>query len=119
MAVTSTDLVLPGIAAWARGERPEPVREDEGEEWSEGMCWLYCGHRWTRVMWIGPASTGSGSATAPIQACRPCIARLDELIWSYLHHCDGVAPVNASAQTPAGRARSGRHRGRSGLLRRF
>ena len=116
--ISATDLVLPGIAAWARGEQPEPVRQDEGEEWSDGMCWLYCGHRWTRVMWIGPASTGSGSATAPIQACRPCIARLDELIWNYLRQRDGVPTVRVAVEPAVDRSRSGRHRARSRLMRR-
>ena len=41
-------LVIPGIAEFARGGLPTPARTDDGNPWVDGVCWLYCGQRWTR-----------------------------------------------------------------------
>lgn len=40
--------VIPGIAEFARGGLPSPAATDDGNEWVDGLCWLYCGQRWTR-----------------------------------------------------------------------
>ncbi len=51
--------VIPGIAESARGGIPAPAATDDGNEWVDGTCWLYCGQRWTRVLWIGPAGVAT------------------------------------------------------------
>ena len=68
--------VIPGIAEFARGGLPAPAATDDGNEWVDGFCWLYCGQQWTRVLWIGPASVAG--AQAPMYACGPCIRTLHE-----------------------------------------
>jgi hypothetical protein len=69
-----TELVIPGLADFARGGQPAPAETDDGNRWVDGFCWLYCGHRWTRVLWIGPVSVAG--AEAPAYACGPCIGQL-------------------------------------------
>ncbi|MBM9508526.1 hypothetical protein [Actinacidiphila acididurans] len=71
--------VIPGIAAFARGGLPEPATTDDGNEWTDGYCWLFCGRQWTRVLWIGPASVAG--AQAPMFACEPYIRELQGRIW--------------------------------------
>ncbi len=70
--------VIPGIATFARGGLPEPATTDDGNEWVDGYCWLYCGRQWTRVLWIGPANVAG--AQAPMYACGPCIRELQNLV---------------------------------------
>lgn len=71
--------VIPGIAEFARGGLPEPAATDDGNAWTDGYCWLFCGRQWTRVLWIGPA--GVAGIQAPMYACGPCIRELQERIW--------------------------------------
>ena len=71
-------LVIPGIAEFARGGLPAPAQTDDGNPWVDGLCWLYCGQRWTRVLWIGPATVAG--MNAPMFACGPCIAELQERV---------------------------------------
>lgn len=52
--------VIPGIAEFARGGLPSPAATDDGNEWVDGPCWLYCGQRWTRVLWIRPRQSRRG-----------------------------------------------------------
>ncbi|MEV7051964.1 hypothetical protein [Streptomyces anulatus] len=59
--------VIPGIAEFARGKLPSPAATDDGDEWVDGLCWLYCGQRWTRVR-IGPASAARIAATLMLAA---------------------------------------------------
>lgn len=71
--------VIPGIAEFARGGLPSPPATDDGNHWVDGTCWLYCGRRRTRVLWIGPVSVAG--AQAPMYACGPCIEELQERVW--------------------------------------
>lgn len=48
--------VIFGIAEFARGGLPASAATDDGNEWVDGLCWLYCGQRRTRVLWIAPPS---------------------------------------------------------------
>lgn len=113
--------VIPGIAEFARGGLPAPAATDDGNEWVDGPCWLYCGQRWTRVLWIGPARVAG--AQAPMYACGPCIRALQERVWQSLlsKDCPGrsTQPSEDSVvgQPTAGR-RPGKHRGQSRFLRR-
>ncbi len=52
--------VIPGIAKFARGGLPAPAATDDGNPWGDGLCWLYCGRRWTRVLWIGLRTGSAG-----------------------------------------------------------
>ncbi|GFH38774.1 hypothetical protein [Streptomyces pacificus] len=113
--------VIPGIAEFARGGLPAPAATDDGNEWVDGFCWLYCGQRWTRVLWIGPARVAG--AQAPMYACGPCIRVLQERVWQSLLNEDrperSARPSKAAAvgQPTSGR-RTGKHRGQSRFLRR-
>ncbi|GAA2268862.1 hypothetical protein GCM10010145_50770 [Streptomyces ruber] len=112
--------VIPGIAEFARGGLPTPAATDDGNEWVDGFCWLYCGQRWTRVLWIGPASVAG--AQAPMYACGPCVRELQARVWESLLTRDEPAPPDqpneaTAAGLPSDR-RTGRHRGQSRFLRR-
>ncbi|CAL9534394.1 hypothetical protein SUDANB70_04124 [Streptomyces sp. enrichment culture] len=112
--------MIPGIAEFARGGLPAPAATDDGNEWVDGVCWLYCGQQWTRVLWIGPASVAG--AQAPMYACGPCIRVLQERVWQSLLSKDEPArsdrPSKATAVGPPPARRTGRHRGQSRFLRR-
>lgn len=90
--------VIPGIAAFARGGLPEPPATDDGNEWTDGYCWLFCGRQWTRVLWIGPANVAG--AQAPMYACGPCIRELQERVWQALLLADESAPPRAAEKPP-------------------
>ncbi|MFD0274689.1 hypothetical protein ACFVHB_12410 [Kitasatospora sp. NPDC127111] len=96
----SPSLILRGIEALARGDRPELPATDDGNRWEDGLCWLYCAE-WTRVMWIGPVTVAG--ATAPMAACESCIRRLSEFVWGYLYQTD----VGADRTQPPAQAESG------------
>ncbi|MGW5017045.1 hypothetical protein [Streptomyces cacaoi] len=74
--------VVPGIADFVRNDLPASAVTDDGNEWLDGYCWLFCGQQWTRVLWIGPASVAG--AQAPMYACGPCIRTLQERVWQFL-----------------------------------
>lgn len=105
--------VIPGIAAFARGGLPEPATTDDGNDWTDGYCWLFCGQQWTRVLWIGPANVAG--AQAPMYACGPCIRELQERVWQAIlladepagHATDAALPVRP--ESPA-RRRGANHR---------
>lgn len=86
--------VIPGITEFARGGLPAPAATDDGNEWVDGGCWLYCGQRWTRVLWIGPASVAG--AQAPMYACGPCIRVLQERSGSQRWSRATAAPAPSS-----------------------
>lgn len=111
---TVAELVRPGLSAFASRARPAPARTDDGNPWVTGMCWLYCGHRITRVTWLGPASTAGISA--PIHACQSCLGMLNELIWQYEMRRETFAPVEP-AEEPAVPGRP-KHRKQSRWLQR-
>ncbi|MEV6203071.1 hypothetical protein AB0M64_24315 [Streptomyces sp. NPDC051771] len=112
--------VIPGIADFARGGRPAPAATDDANTWVDGFCWLYCGRRWTRVLWIGPATVAG--AQAPMYACGPCIGTLHELVWESLLLGDTSAGAPSQDEPPAVEPptprRTGKHRGQGRLLRR-
>lgn len=103
-------LVIPGIAAFARGGLPEPATIDDGNQWIDGRCWLFCGQQWTRVLWIGPAMVAG--AQAPMYACGPCIRELQERVWQALLAADapgGQTPVTSHpSKRPGARHRRAR-----------
>ncbi|MFB7559956.1 hypothetical protein, partial [Streptomyces brevispora] len=108
------------VAEFARGGLPAAADTHDGNTWTDGHCWLYCGQGWTRVLWIGPVSVASGQEA--MYACGPCIRALQEQAWqSILLHDEPtrLAPLSTSvaAEQSAG-CRVGRHRARGGLLRR-
>jgi hypothetical protein len=61
--------------------RPLPAETNDGNEWVDGWCWLWCGWQYTRVLWIG--AIGTPGANAPLYACGPCIQLLSESVWDY------------------------------------
>nr|WSZ97714.1 hypothetical protein OH820_20450 [Streptomyces sp. NBC_00857] len=63
--------------------RPEPARTNDGNDWSDGRCWLWCGQKWTRVIWLGPVRT-TGGISAPFTACGGCVQILHDAIWEYV-----------------------------------
>ncbi|MFJ9826732.1 hypothetical protein ACIRSU_20520 [Streptomyces sp. NPDC101160] len=108
-------LVIPGIAEFARGGLPDPPATDNGNDWVDGVCWLYCGQQRTRVLWIGPATVAG--AQAPIYACGACIKELQARIWRS-HRAQDAISHSAPSPGRAPELRSaaggrGRHR-RSG-----
>lgn len=115
-----TPLVIPGIAEFARGGLPAAADTDDGNRWVDGYCWLYCGQKWTRILWIGPVSVAG--AQAAMYACGPCIRELQEQVWqSILLHDEPTqsAPSGAPRETEpyVGRP-GGKHRAGGGFLRR-
>ncbi|WP_308315491.1 hypothetical protein [Streptomyces sp. ISL-100] len=112
-------MVIPGIAEFTRGGLPAPAQTDDRNPWVDGYCWLYCGQRWTRVLWIGPASVAG--IQAPMFACSSCIAELHERVWQSVLLADEPEKFGVQAQPVANdehtRRRGGRHRGRSRFLR--
>ncbi|GAA3010573.1 hypothetical protein Sfulv_32350 [Streptomyces fulvorobeus] len=102
--------VIPGIAEFAREGLPAPASTNDANHWVDGLCWLYCGQRWTRVLWIGPASVAG--AQAAMYACGPCIRELQERVWQSILLND--EPVRSTASgapaeaKPEGRRRVGR-----------
>lgn len=114
-------MVIPGVAEFARGGLPVPAQTDDRNPWVDGICWLYCGQRWTRVLWIGPASVAG--MQAPMFACSPCITELHERVWRSVRLSDaGASPgshQNCVGEIERSRPRGGRHRAnRSRFLRR-
>jgi hypothetical protein len=106
--------VTPGIAGFARGGLPVLAVTDDGNRWVDGLCWLYCGQRWTRVLWIGPVSVAG--AEAPMYACGPCIQELQERVWQAIRRRDepsrpvsraapdsSAAPIGGRRQAPGSR----------------
>ncbi|MEV0882760.1 hypothetical protein AB0J03_02920 [Streptomyces microflavus] len=112
--------VIPGIAEFARGGLPSPAATDDGNDWVDGLCWLHCGQRWTRVLWIGPA--GVAGAQASMYACGACIGELQERVRQSFYEgrpAGSTRPSESAAvgQSTSGR-RTGKHRGQSRLFHR-
>ncbi|MTE20169.1 hypothetical protein F0L17_13825 [Streptomyces sp. TRM43335] len=110
----------PGIPDFARGGLPAPAATDDGNRWVDGSCWLYCGRRWTRVLWVGPVNVAG--VQAPMYACGPCIRKLQEQVWQAVLLNDAptrsAQPGAPAGAEPPGRRRGGRHRARGGFPRR-
>ncbi|AXG78425.1 hypothetical protein DVK44_12680 [Streptomyces paludis] len=88
--------VAPGIALRLNANRPEPARTDDGNEWSYGRCWLWCGQVHTPVLWLGTAQTAGGVA-APFTVCGPCVQALHDAIWDHAMTMDRRAVARAAA----------------------
>ncbi|MEU6848366.1 hypothetical protein ABZ901_00225 [Actinacidiphila alni] len=101
--------VIPGIAAFARGGLPEPAMTDDGNDWTDGYCWLFCSQQWTRVLWIGPANIAG--AQAPMYACGPCIIELQERVWQAILLADEADNHAVDAALPARPESSAKRRG--------
>jgi hypothetical protein len=96
--------------------RPLPAQSNDGNPWVDGWCWLWCGHRFTRVLWIG--AIGAPGATSPLFACGPCIQLLHNSVWDYADaqhdlpedQTGRAIPLYASDEATVVRRRRGRHR---------
>ncbi|MFF2702899.1 hypothetical protein ACFVUQ_31650 [Streptomyces cyaneofuscatus] len=113
--------MIPWIADFARGGLPSPAATDDGNEWVDGLCWLYCGQRWTRVLRIGPARVAG--AQAPVYACGAYIGALQERVWqSFFNENRPARSTRPSESAEVGQSisgkRTGRHRGQSRPFRR-
>ncbi|GAA2377496.1 hypothetical protein [Streptomyces carpaticus] len=109
--------------------RPEPARPGDGQEWVTGWCWLYCGHQFTTVLWLG-VITAAG-VTAPLYACGDCLVRLHDAAWDYAEAVvdepldrQGLpvplyAPISTPRAKPVRFRRSARKRPRTRLGRLF
>lgn len=82
---------VPALASFAAGGLPEPATTDDANQWTDGLCWLYCGQRWTRVLWIGPATVAG--AQAAMYACEPCVRELQRRVWQAILAKDTVPSV--------------------------
>ncbi|MEW1718436.1 hypothetical protein [Streptomyces sp. NPDC093109] len=82
----------PGIALRLNANRPEPARTGDGNDWSDGRCWLWCGQEHTRVLWLGTAQT-AGGVSAPFTGCGPCVQVLHDAIWDHVMATDRRAVV--------------------------
>jgi hypothetical protein len=110
--------------------RPLPAATDDGNAWVDGWCWLWCGWRYTRVLWIG--AVGTPGANSPLYACGPCIKLLHDSVWDYAETTQHWLPADEwgreiplyqpvrESPPEAIRFRRGRHRRpRTPLGRRF
>lgn len=87
---------------------PPTPRQDDGNEWVTGRCWLWCGRKRTRVLWLGPATVAG--TTAGLYGCEVCVASLADQIITDRMGLDLEWGLNRFAvETPA-RAPTGRHR---------
>ncbi|MEV7354254.1 hypothetical protein [Kitasatospora sp. NPDC091276] len=71
--------VIPGIYEFTQGGPPAPAATNDGNQWVDGFCWLFCGQQRTRVLWIGPVSVAG--AQASMYACGSCIQELHDRVW--------------------------------------
>ena len=99
------------LAASRFARLPPPADTDDGNLWTTGRCWLWCGREQTRVLWIGTGKA-PGGVTAHLFACAPCAQELgDQVLAAQLStdlrkhsaHAD-VSPSGALVR------RGGRHR---------
>lgn len=116
----STDLRpwLGPLSAPRIARLPPPAETDDGNHWTTGRCWLWCGREHARVLWIG-TGTAPGGVTAHLFACAACAQSLgDEILASQLsadiggHELPGYANVGRPEATRPPAPPSGRHRRR-------
>jgi hypothetical protein len=83
-------------------ERLPPVAQPgDGNAWTVGRCWFWCGREAAVVLWIGPATVAG--TTAGLYACGTCLRTLaDQIIATRL----GSDRSEGLAQAPP----AGRHR---------
>lgn len=93
---------------------PEPARTDDGNRWTWGPCWGWCGEDQTRVLWVGPART-TGHVVADLYYCGQCVERLHDRI---VAHARGAVPARTVSAEGLPRRTGPRHRApRTGLFR--
>ncbi|WP_225847304.1 hypothetical protein [Streptomyces sp. HPF1205] len=75
----STDLRpwLGRLAAPRIARLPLPAETDDGNHWTTGRCWLWCGREHARVLWIG-SGTAPGGVTTHLFACASCARHTTE-----------------------------------------
>ncbi|MCI3224352.1 hypothetical protein GXP76_19560 [Streptomyces sp. NP-1717] len=103
-------MVIPGITEFARNGLPAPAQTDDRNPWVDGVCWLYCGQRRTRVLWIGSASVAG--LQAPMFACGPCISQLHERMWQTVLLGDEPERPTPRTESVERETHGGRRRGR-------
>lgn len=106
------------LAAPRIARLPPPAETDDGNRWSTGRCWLWCGRERARVLWIG-TGTAPGGVTADLFACATCAQSLgDQVLESQLsadiggRELDGYASVGRPFRNPVAAREGGRHRRR-------
>ncbi|MFJ4677551.1 hypothetical protein [Kitasatospora sp. NPDC088783] len=99
--------VSPTLAEIGAGRLPEPPEENDGNPWTVGDCWLYCGRTSVRVLWLGPV-TAAGGVTAELLVCADCISTL------HGREVAAMAKRDKSATERTHRARHARPRSRWG-----
>lgn len=106
------------LAAPRIARLPPPAETDDGNHWTIGRCWLWCGREHARVLWIG-TGTAPGGVTTHLFACVACAQSLgDQILAAQLsadiggHELHGYANVGTpeTVRTPA--PPGGRHRRR-------
>lgn len=94
---------------------PTSAERDDGNRWTTGRCWLWCGREAARVVWIGPG-TAQG-VTVDLFACETCSRSLaDQIIGTQLsadlggHDLNGYAAVGTPIRPGFPPPSQGRHR---------
>ncbi|WP_329133638.1 hypothetical protein OG552_16535 [Streptomyces sp. NBC_01476] len=107
------------LAAPRIARLPPSAEPDDGNRWTTGRCWLWCGREQARVLWIG-TGTAPGGVTAHLFACAACAQCLgDEILASQLssdiggNELHGYAHVGRPETARPLAPPNGRHRRRS------
>jgi hypothetical protein len=87
---------------------PPTPRQDDGNHWETGRCWLWCGAVRTRVLWLGPA-TVAGTTTG-FYACEMCVEVLSNQIIAERMGLDVEWGLDHFAHGPPAGRPTGRHR---------
>lgn len=72
--MTTVEVIAPTSRPPRFTAPPLPAQEGDGNEWTNGRCWLYCEEGCLPVVWIGAAQFHG--AAVPLYACAPCLRRL-------------------------------------------
>ncbi|WP_225848260.1 hypothetical protein [Streptomyces sp. HPF1205] len=96
---------------------PPTAEQDNGNRWSTGRCWLWCGREAARVVWIEPGTVHR--LTTDLFACEACARLLaDQIISAQLsadlgsHGLPGYADVGIPDRPVLPPLPQGRHRRR-------
>lgn len=105
------------LSGWRIARLPPSAEQDDGNGWTTGRCWLWCGREDARVMWIGPGT--AHGVTADLFACETCARSLaDQISDTQLstdlgrHELTGYAEAGTVADPAHPRPPQGRHRRR-------
>ncbi|MCX5201343.1 hypothetical protein OG897_07725 [Streptomyces sp. NBC_00237] len=61
----------------------------DGNNWVEGLCWLYCRREGVPVLWIGPVHVTD--ATGHMYGCETCMAELRHMVHADVRRRDQCA----------------------------